>query len=84
MKINKNKQKKLDTVGKEKYAQKHDFLRRFQEKVASKASKMVLMRKKQIFNEQEPKLLKLAHGISVENIPHEPVEIRGLSAYSTN
>ena len=52
--------KKLDTVGKERYAQKHDFLRRFQEKVASEASKMVLMRKKQIFNEQEPKLLKLA------------------------
>ena len=36
------------------------FLRFFQEKIASKASKMVLMRKKQFFNKQEPKLLKLA------------------------
>ena len=43
-KINKNKQK-LDTVGKEEYTQKHDFLRRFQENVVSEASKMVLARK---------------------------------------
>jgi len=34
-------------------------LRRFQEKVAFEASKMVLMRKKQVFNKQKPKLLKL-------------------------
>ena len=36
---------KIDIVGKEKYAQKHDFLRFFQEKIAPEASKMVLMQK---------------------------------------
>ena len=59
VKINKNKQETRHSREGE-IRSKTCFFRRFQEKVAFEASKMVLTRKKQVFNKQEPKLLKLA------------------------